>query len=233
MNKPLADEAIRAVTAPDYTKKRQQCKIWVRQVVWKVYGDDRFREVLGAGYTPDAASSGRALVRAGLTAPTKPLQLGDLLVWYAGEYGHIAIYVGDGRIAENYTPHAAHNGGDARGFRRVAGLSPWNVTARLPLPDAPAPAKLYTLRLHTVPIAQMPVIDGRALAPVRAWARALGLEVVWDGGTKRVWLGGHEYAAEPDIIDGASHFPVRDLARWSGLELRVDDAARTVEVVRP
>lgn len=234
MNKPLAELAIKAVTAPSgFTKRRQECKIWVRQVVWQVYGDDRWREVLGAGYTPDAASSGRALVRAGLDVPNR-LEEGDLLVWYAGEYGHIAIYVGDGRIAENYSPHAAKNGGDARGFRRVTNLSPWDVQARLPAPDAPAaPLKLYTLRLRGVPIAQMPIIEGRAWAPVRPWARALGLEVVWDGAAKRVSLGGHDYPAEPMLIDGASHFPVRDLARWSGLAVEVDEAARSVEVVRP
>lgn len=79
----------------------------------------------------------------------------------------------------------------------------------------------------------LPHLGGRALAPVRPWGEALGLEVGWDQDRQAVLLGGKEVDTEVTLILDSSYAPVRDLARHSGLLLEVDGPARAILVKRP
>ncbi len=98
-----------------------------------------------------------------------------------------------------------------------------------PLPP-PEPFMLY---LEDALIAEMPLVAGMALAPVRAVGNALGLPVAWDGEAQAVRLGGRDYPGEVTVREGVGYVPVRPLARFLGLSLSVDAAARRVTLQQP
>lgn len=78
----------------------------------------------------------------------------------------------------------------------------------------------------------MPVLDGHALCPVRAWAQRLGFSVRWDAEEQAVLLDGRELDVELRLIDGTAYAPVRDLVDAAGLVIeRVEE--RAVYVARP
>jgi hypothetical protein len=76
----------------------------------------------------------------------------------------------------------------------------------------------------------MPVRDGVALAPVRAWGSALGLNVLWLPEKKKVLLDQYELPIALTTIAGVGHAPVRQLARFSGMHFSVDEKNRMVRV---
>jgi lysozyme family protein len=100
-----------------------------------------------------------------------------------------------------------------------------------PLPE-PEPTG-YSLLIGGKEILKMPLIEGRSYCPVRRWANAMGFKSVdFNNETKIVTLEGYMFAMPATLIDDSAYLPIRDLATAAGLKLTVDDAARTVSVVR-
>ena len=77
-----------------------------------------------------------------------------------------------------------------------------------------------------------PLIDGRALAPVRAWGERMGFRVDWNAAEQAILYDGAEVPAEVTLIGETAHAPVRDLARFSGLAVVFDPAKRVVRASR-
>ena len=75
-----------------------------------------------------------------------------------------------------------------------------------------------------------PLIDGRALAPVRAWGERMGFRVDWNADEQAILYDGAEVPAEVTLIGETAHAPVRDLARFSGLSVVFDQSKRVVRV---
>ena len=75
-----------------------------------------------------------------------------------------------------------------------------------------------------------PLIDGRALVPVRAWGERMGFRVDWDAAEQAILYNGAEVPAEVTLIGETAHAPVRDLARFSGLAVVFDQSKRQVRV---
>lgn len=78
----------------------------------------------------------------------------------------------------------------------------------------------------------MPLRDGVALAPVRAWGTALGFDVNWVPARKQVQFEGEDVPIPITLIAGVGHAPVRRLVEYSGLRLSVDARKRRVVVTR-
>lgn len=85
----------------------------------------------------------------------------------------------------------------------------------------------------TKPRLWMPVIDGAALAPVRAWGTALGFDVVWNPTTDKTTFNGKSVYAAITKIAGVAHAPIRSLAWAAGLHVAsVDVQKRKVVIAR-
>lgn len=91
---------------------------------------------------------------------------------------------------------------------------------------------VYRLMIGGREVDRMPIQQNRALANVRKFAAALGLPIAWDAENQSVLIGGKGVPAQVSLIAGESYLPIRDLVEFVGLKLRVDAAARTVEVFR-
>ena len=78
-----------------------------------------------------------------------------------------------------------------------------------------------------------PLIDGRALAPVRAWGERMGFRVDWNSAEQAILYDGAEVPTEVTLIGETAHAPVRDLARFSGLSVVFDQSKRVVRVSKP
>ncbi len=83
----------------------------------------------------------------------------------------------------------------------------------------------------------MPVIDGVALAPVRAWGTSLGFEVDWVPEKQSIQFKQKDGVVRDvpvaiKLIANVGHAPVRQLAAFSVLKLEVDDSKRKVTVSR-
>ena len=109
---------------------------------------------------------------------------------------------------------------------------PATVIEKLPAPRMSI-GQVYDLWLGGRFSLAMPVIDNRAYAPVRGWARKLGIDCGWDNAHQVVLLGGRE--APLDIYKGPDNMafaPIRQLVKFSGLKMEVDVAKRIVKVTR-
>lgn len=82
----------------------------------------------------------------------------------------------------------------------------------------------YALYLgsQTKPVLWMPLADGVALAPVRAYGTALGFDVEWNKVTGGVSFNGRDLPIAHTNIAGVMHSPIRALAKFSGFKLRLD-----------
>jgi len=107
------------------------------------------------------------------------MQPGDIVGIHTGKFGHIAIYVGAGMVAENTSSNT-------RGMPRQAGtkVTPYSALAErvTGIYRLAEPGILVTLRtLAPAPEVRVTdkarIIDGRAWAPVREMAQGLGLRV--------------------------------------------------------
>jgi len=238
-NQKLADAAQAAMTNPSIERQKGYCSRFVRQVVASVYGN-QYAGLFGAS----AIDTGNNFKHAGFSVPvTRPddLQIGDILFKMTGSggFGHVGIYVGAKGVAENSSTSLGRISG-AKGYRTLEQWGKWQVVGRIPGDGTPAddtpdtgPAA-YQLIINGVKITDMPIQNGHALCPVRAWATALGFQLDWDDETRRVLLDGHVIDAEPVIIDNYAHLPIRTLAASAGLAiLNVDTENHTVTVGRP
>lgn len=96
------------------------------------------------------------------------------------------------------------------------------------LPAAVTDPATFSLVVNGKAIANMPVVGGRSLCPLRAWADHWGLAIEWDAETQTVSLAGRPVAAPVSLIGGASYAPISALIQGTGLRSVVDTAARTV-----
>jgi hypothetical protein len=97
--------------------------------------------------------------------------------------------------------------------------------------------KTYALYLNDKLLLHMPVIDGVALAPVRAWGTALGFKVNWLPREKSIQFVQKngvavDVPAAITLIAHVGHAPIRQLTAAAGLKIAVDNKNRTVIVSR-
>lgn len=96
--------------------------------------------------------------------------------------------------------------------------------------DASAPQLSYGLIIGGQKVADMPVINGTSLCPVRVWGQALGFKVGWSEEDHLPTMNGEVLAADISVIGDKSYAPVRQLVQGAGLKMDVDNNARTVTV---
>lgn len=94
------------------------------------------------------------------------------------------------------------------------------------------PPLTYALYLNQRLLLWMPVRDGVALAPIRAWGTALGFDVNWVPRKKQVQFNGEDVPVPITLIEGVGHAPVRRLVEYSGLKLQVEPRRRRVIITR-
>ncbi len=161
---------------------------------------------------------------------------GDLFLYYGnGRARHVGFVVDKSSTHFRTIEGNTNLGGSPEGigvFRRTRARGPAYRFVRYGDLIQDTSAQPYQLFLNNRLLFPMPVQEGRALAPVRAWGNALGFEVAWDAQKQAVLFDGQELDAEVTLIEGVGHAPIRDLVRSAGLRLTVDVAARRVDVGR-
>jgi hypothetical protein len=99
-------------------------------------------------------------------------------------------------------------------------------------PETTAKPVTYALYLNEKLLLWMPVQDGVALAPIRAWGTALGFDVNWIPKLRQVQFNGRDVPIPITLIAGVGHAPIRKLAEYSGLRVDVDVKGKCVTVTR-
>jgi hypothetical protein len=97
----------------------------------------------------------------------------------------------------------------------------------LNLPESRGSVALYVSGSHW---ADIPLIAGRALVPVRWWGEKMKFRVDWDAAAQGVEFNGRPLETELTLIEGDAFAPIRDVARFSGL--KVDYQPGRVDVRR-
>ncbi len=123
----IADKATRALLSDGYEKRPGWCQRWVKQVLQNV------------GISPEMAVDGSPSARAafdryrslGMVKPEGTVaQVGDILYKVGpnhGKAGHVGIFIGKGRVAENSSAHWTGESEDARGTRDLAAFAGYRV----------------------------------------------------------------------------------------------------------
>lgn len=106
--------------------------------------------------------------------------------------------------------------------------SPIFMPASMPVP----PSYAFYLNNEASPRFWMPVRDGVALAPVRAFGSALGFDVAYLPDKKQIEYDGEDVPVALTMIEGIAHSPVRQLVREVGLQMAVNPEMRRVTVSR-
>ena len=219
----IARAAMDAVTDDDFERQAGYCQRFVRQVVQSVVGD-RYDHV----WSDSAATTARACRAAGLAVDGEP-QPGDLLYKTAGSggYGHVGIYVGDGRVAENSSTKIGRVSG-AKGYRTLSQFGTVDAIVRLPGigDDQPHWAIVFPDGQKIDGYERTP---GTVWAQVRSWAAALGLSrsLGWRAKTSEPTIGGRVPGSFV-VESGSAWAPVRSLAEITGLHVRPEGGAITV-----
>lgn len=78
----------------------------------------------------------------------------------------------------------------------------------------------------------VPLVDGRAICPVRQWGEQLGFKVEWNAADQAVIFNGQELPAELLFRDGKAWAGVRDLATAAGLKVTPDEAGGRILLSR-
>lgn len=132
MNIELANAAIAAITDPEVEAGKGWCSRFVRQVSEKAFGK-RYAYLFGSS----AKHTSELFKAAGFAVePDKDFkpQVGDILFkTHAGSFGHVGIYVGQGRVAENSSTRLGRVQG-AKGYRTLAQYGPYDRVGRIPAP---------------------------------------------------------------------------------------------------
>ena len=156
MSNKIAEQARAALSAEGFPTRNNLCQKWARMVVQKAIGH-RFDAVL---QKPSAKEAAFSLANAGLAFPSAQIEArgglkpGDLLYKTTGSggFGHVGIYLGNGKVGENSTVHWLKSGKrDARGVRTLAQFGPFQFVARFPVPSAPV-SPVQTFWVHGVQI---------------------------------------------------------------------------------
>jgi len=185
---PIAKEALRALHAEGYPTHNHLCQQFAREIVEHALGG----RPMGSPNPNSAKDCAMRLLHNGIAFRASELhshgglQAGDLVYKTVGSGGdgHVGIFVGNGRIAENSTVHWNEtNETDARGIRTLAQFGAFQVVARFPVPHETvvAPEHPLSLELDGKPIhAAIQVEQGQTFVHLRPLAEALGLSVSLD-----------------------------------------------------
>lgn len=104
------------------------------------------------------------------------LQPGDVLFWAGGDYGHVAIYVGGGRVIENTTSGRGEKVGPKTGnIRSGLDIRPGYHAMRLPFIKPAGPTRVI-VQGKPVDI-PLELRDNTHWVPMAAFADALGWKV--------------------------------------------------------
>ncbi len=141
------------------------------------------------------------------------------------------LYITDDFIpTHNSNPSGGSEGIGVFRLRRTLGSQYRFVRWGQLIPSEQVP--VYKLLIGGREVDQMPIQQGKALANVKRFAQALGVEIGWSQAAQAVLLGGKEVPAQVSLIGNEAHIPIRELVAFVGLQLRVNAAARIVEVFR-
>ena len=109
------------------------------------------------------------------------------------------------------------------------------VVVPCPLPNQTAPKEQLTygfyLNDEARPRFWMPVFDGVAMAPVRAFGAALGLDVEYQPATQSITFEGKDQPIALKLVSGVGHAPIRQLVGEVGLRIQTVDAVNRKVVV--
>lgn len=217
---PFADAARRAVTDPAFDATTGHCQVFARQVVQSVVGG-RHDAIL---WKPSALEAMEALVAAGhgVDGPPRP---GDLLYKgrRSGPAGHVGVYVGDGKVAENSSTKVGRVQG-AKGYRTLKQYGTIDAIVRLEHGHEWAVVLPTGKRLAGVEK------GGHVWLPARLWAEAIGFgqAVTWDKKAGAVSIGGKHIGGPVEVEDGVAWCQVTELATAAGLGARAEGDAVTI-----
>lgn len=166
-------------------------------------------------------------------------QVGDAfltLVWEGGRQwaSHIglvtAVHDATFDTIEGNTNNALSSEGDGV-YAKTRRINPAKVkfvrwADLLPRPVTEPPT--YTLTINGQKVAAMPVVGGRSLCPLRAWADYWKLPIRWDAEDQVVYLNERPVLANVSLINGVSYLPINDLIQGTGLTSDVSVDTRTV-----
>lgn len=146
---PIAEQAIKALTAPGYPTANNHCQQFARLVVQAVPEVAHKYDAWLWKDTAKLAAFALETLDFGYKRSEMPvLQPGDLLYKTNGTSGHVGIYIGDNKAAENSTVHWNATGGkDARGIRTLADFGHIDIVVRFPV----------AVKAEAKPLPQIPV----------------------------------------------------------------------------
>ncbi|MEO7715458.1 MAG: hypothetical protein ABIY70_04610 [Capsulimonas sp.] len=232
-NQKIADVAAEAMHDSSFESKKGYCSRFVRQVVAKAHGS-KYSGLFGAS----AIDTGHNFKRAGLdvnVTHANDLEIGDILFKMVGSggFGHVGIYVGGSKgVASNSSTRLGRISG-AKGYRTLGQWGAWQLVGRIP-GDSPAVATsptMYHLIVGGNKVADMPVLHGQTMCPVRAWANAFGFALDWNEDKHEVLLDGSEVDAPVTLIDDHAFLPIETLVNAAGLSiLETDDQTHRIVV---
>lgn len=209
-------------------------------VYWAIAEEAALRKIeppmLRSGYCPaiDAWAKAAGILR------DKP-EVGDFFLVmrdypegrFASHIGLVtAVHADTFETIEGNTNAGLSNEGDGvyRRTRKINGNCKFGRWARL-LPQPVTEPPTFTLIINGRKVCAMPVVGGRSLVPLRAWADYWRQTIAWDADTQTVELSGEPVPAPVSLINGASYAPLNDMIQGKSLKATVDSKARTVTLV--
>jgi|GEM_PF-5410248 len=211
MNQKLANAAKQAVYEGAFELSKGYCSRFCRQVTESVYGD-KYSDLFGGS----AIDTGERFSSANMV--TSNAEVGDFLIKMGKPFGHIGIYVGDNKVAENSSTRIGRIRG-ALGFRSLEQYGAYQVTGRIQ--EEQVYNKLF-FKAWSNYAAMMPVIDAVSYVRVRTLGTLLNIDVDWNQDDARVIWGGHEIEAAPKFFYDESYLPLRTLV-GNAYSIAVDD----------
>jgi hypothetical protein len=214
MNLKLAEAAKNAVYSGDFELEKGYCSRFVRQVVESVY-NEKYSELFGAS----AIQTGKNFIGAAMTTTDK-VEPGDILVKMTGSggFGHIGIFVGDDKVAENSSTKFGRIRG-ALGFRTMSQWGDWQVTARI---DEKIYYSLFYKTWNNY-VATMPLVHDSSYIRVRTIGNVLKINVAWDDEKNMVIWDGKIINETPLFICNEAYLPLRSLIDSSKFKITVKE----------
>lgn len=224
----IEESAARALTADGFPVTNGLCQKFARLVVQASDAGHAY----DAYWRSSAKLTAEAFRAAGLTLlPTVELEPGDLLYKTEGSggYGHVGVYLGDGKVAENSTFHWNRSGGrDARGIRTLSQFGAFQYVVRLQ--KAVNPVERPWQVLVGGQVLQGLHEGGTNFVSARLFGEALGKQVAWIPAVKSVAFESQLLRPCEKMVNGLAYYPIRELADAVGLGVTVNYEKRMVRV---
>lgn len=135
-NKPIADAALRLIDRKGVVSGRKLCSRFARFAVGAAYKQDPYGGKFGGYFGKTANISAKNFENSPYKVSLKPgekPQVGDLLFKYDNQSGHVGIYIGDNKVAENSTSRYTRHTDGYKGIRDLDKFGKIDVVVRLPL----------------------------------------------------------------------------------------------------